>query len=1101
MIRIAQAVHGAHRKAKKNHAVVHRDLRPENILLDNDGTPYVADFGLAATVADLHEGKAGVGGTVSYMSPEQVRECLGRGRGVNTRSDIWSLGVILYETVTGKLPFLGASTEAVMEAIERDVPPPPRDRNANVPDRLDAIIRKCLRPDQEERYQTAQHLAEDLLASLHPPTAVSPANVPNAANFLPETNRGDKGIPPDILAEIEKGDALEAECKYADAAAIYDRAVQLAQAVGSTPALIRARIELGETLTRQESNLEKAKEVLDACLADLKTNPDPKARSTVLHLLAHIDICQGRVQEGKALAREALENARSRADRAQEGNFLISLAHAEEMAGNLAEAHRLLDEAATLFRIEYREANGKDKRRAGINLAGTFAMKAAVYEHEGKAEEMLTCLTESENLVREADHPDNLGRVLVSKCKALFAKSKWDDGIQALDEAREIFHRIDSVHWLLKCIDMRARLAFQMDDRRLALGLCLAAIDVASQKGTPEDHVHVLGQTAELCRRYDLDEQAENFHAEAKRIATENDLVDLKVDLLLDEANARRGKDKRREDDEEGKAIVREVLTHLEALLVKCQVKGRRAHYMRRIGSLHGRLGNLTEARSWFEKALQNAEEIGDAHGMADSLVALAATATEDGDDVAATGFLESLLERSRGKPFHHFQAGAHHDLARLKMSQGDLNGARKHLETSQSICATHPMRDIEQLLTATEMQIQFAERCREAPPNDLLRMLRELHAWKDRHPEVADAILPCWYHWYSADLWSNCRCMFGIKFFVRASRVPVFEQFAAAWSDIGDWFIYAASFVLKAERGIDVFPSHPDMLKPPGTRVCGFEKKSPSPEQTYRAFLRVLRDVPYFLTMFSDVQDHFPSAGPGRQLCVVGRRYRLPVEIREMMLGTTAEDLIRRKVIALPVHEEQAHHSLQDDLRVAWENNMIPIFFGSLPSDKGVSQAREVTIHVRGRQDREMTATTKRCLRRFMSEVGTSPDVALERLVDELEQSVERDSSQSGETVRLKLLKFKAGPNDVTHPVLILPEPLPSNRTVRERPLGDAAVQQRHGMQLPRLSSASRQQSSDVPRQRPSRIGRNDPCPCGSGKKFKKCCGKPGSDDTRVGP
>jgi hypothetical protein len=263
-----------------------------------------------------------------------------------------------------------------------------------------------------------------------------------------------------------------------------------------------------------------------------------------------------------------------------------------------------------------------------------------------------------------------------------------DEGVKALEEARDLFKRIGNVHWLPKSYNLRARLAFQMNDQRLALAVCVDAIAVAAEQGTPEDHVHVLGQTAALCRRNDLDDAAATFHAEAKHLATEHNLTDLQVDLLLDEANIRRGKDKRREDDEAGKRIVCEALAHLETLLVKSEVKGRRAHYMSRIGELHGRLRNLTEARLWFEQALRNFEEIGDAGGVAYSLALLAATAREEEDEALAIQLLESLLERSKGKPLQHFQAGAHHDLVSLKLSQGDMAGARKHLDSAASICA-----------------------------------------------------------------------------------------------------------------------------------------------------------------------------------------------------------------------------------------------------------------------------------------------------------------------------------------------------------------------------------------------------------------------------
>jgi len=841
--------------------------------------------------------------------------------------------------------------------------------------------------------------------------------------LCPSDSEDKEPIPADIQAELDKGDALDADCKYAEAANAYETAVKLAESAGNNRALIKARIELGEALTREESNLEKAREVLSACLTDLRTKPDPKSRSTVLHLLGHIDTCQGRIQEGKALCREALESARVRGDRFQEGCFLISVAHAEEMSGNLPDAHRLLDDAASAFRIEYRESEGKEKTRAGINLAGAFVMKAAVYEHEGRVEEMLASLTQAEDLCRKEKHADNLARTLVSKSKALFAKSKWAEGIKALDEARDIFKRIGNVHWLLKCYDVRARLAFQMHDQELALAVCMGAIAIAAEQGIPEDHTRVLGQTAALCRRNDLDEAAATFHAEAKSLATEHNLTDLLVDLLLDEASIRRGKDERREDDEDGKRIVREALAHLEALLVKCEVKGRRAHYMSRIGQLHGRLHNLTEARSWFEQALRNFEEIGDAGGVADSLAMLAATAREEKDKLVAIRLFESLLERTKGRPLHHFEAGAHHDLVSLKMSQGDMAGARKHFDASASICAGYPMPDVEEALRETQKRLEVAERSRKSTASDLSTMLRELHAWKDRYPQAADAILPFWYHCFSAELWSNCRSQFGVKFLVRAASAQQFASFADNWSLLGDLFIYAADFALRSERGIDVFP-WPDEMRVPVHMPCCFlkgpEGKSMEGEEGAKALIKALEEVPYFLTAFSGKVQGFPDANA----FIVGRRYRVPDEIRDLMFSTNVESLISRRLVAMPVRERDDDTSLIHDMCVAWENHLLPVFFGSLPADRETVLERTARLpfpQVESVKNEGSTSSNAhRSLRKFMAEVGGNPDVALTELADALSADPVSDKIETV-TASLHVIGFKAGPTQVHHPALVV--------------------------------------------------------------------------------
>src|SRR5262249_47275898 len=114
---VAEALHHAHR-----HGVVHRDIKPGNILLDEAGAPHVADFGLALREEDFGKGAA-FPGTPAYMSPEQAR---GEGHRVDGRSDIFSLGVVIYELLTGRRPFRGATREELLGQIVSVEARPPR---------------------------------------------------------------------------------------------------------------------------------------------------------------------------------------------------------------------------------------------------------------------------------------------------------------------------------------------------------------------------------------------------------------------------------------------------------------------------------------------------------------------------------------------------------------------------------------------------------------------------------------------------------------------------------------------------------------------------------------------------------------------------------------------------------------------------------------------------------------------------------------------------------------------------------------------------------------------------------------------------------------
>jgi formylglycine-generating enzyme required for sulfatase activity len=205
VVPVADALQHAHQ-----HRLVHRDVKPANILLDAAGKPYLADFGLALRDEDFGSG-SGRAGTPWYMSPEQAR---GEGHRVDGRADVYSLGAALYELLTGQVPFRRDRVQDLLEDIASLTVEarPPRQLVLDLPRELERICLKALAKRPSERYPTAHDFADDLRAiqAQQPPPLPVPPSVPDAAGPLATGAAAPLPTPVGSPATSDSGPALDA---------------------------------------------------------------------------------------------------------------------------------------------------------------------------------------------------------------------------------------------------------------------------------------------------------------------------------------------------------------------------------------------------------------------------------------------------------------------------------------------------------------------------------------------------------------------------------------------------------------------------------------------------------------------------------------------------------------------------------------------------------------------------------------------------------------------------------------------------------------------------------------------------------------------------
>jgi beta-lactam-binding protein with PASTA domain/predicted Ser/Thr protein kinase len=191
---ILNAARFAHRKG-----IVHRDLKPQNVLIDDEGRARVADFGIARGESSDITGTGSVMGTAQYLSPEQAQ-----GKQTTPRSDIYSIGVILYEALTGRVPFEGESAVAVALKQVSEAPRRPSAINPNVPPALDAVVMRALAKDPDARFKDADAFLKGLEAAEKAPDQPRPEDTAAFAAVSPAGERTDLPEPEEERYEDEE---------------------------------------------------------------------------------------------------------------------------------------------------------------------------------------------------------------------------------------------------------------------------------------------------------------------------------------------------------------------------------------------------------------------------------------------------------------------------------------------------------------------------------------------------------------------------------------------------------------------------------------------------------------------------------------------------------------------------------------------------------------------------------------------------------------------------------------------------------------------------------------------------------------------------------
>jgi len=553
LAKVADAVHYAHQRG-----ILHRDLKPGNILIDESGQPHVTDFGLAKRVeADSHLTLSGeIMGTPAYMAPEQAAGNVGQ---VTTAADVFSLGVILYQLLTGRLPFPGATPVEMLHAVIHHESPAPRALNALAPRDLETICLKCLEKEPGKRYGSAREVADELDRFVHgEPIQARPVSQaeklwrwsrrnPALAGFAAATLvlllTVAVGAPIAVWREARLRRQAQAEANKSQQVAQFLKdmleGVGPSVARGEDTKLLREILDktakrVGEDLNDQpevEADLRSVIGEVYRALGDYAKAEEMQRKALDLRRRLygneHLDVAgsltslglivqsRQRPEEAVSLQREAVAILRKLLgdEHAEVAIALNNLASALGDEGKLEEAERLHREVVAMRR----KLLG-DKHE---HLAGSLANLGLVLQKQGRPADAEPLLRQGVEMLKELQGNDSehVATVLNNLALALADQRKWEEAEQVHREVLEMRRRLlgEKHPYIAGTLHNLAWVREARGDAEEAETLCRQALAMQREL-FGDDNLQVvasLGRLAILLQRQGKLEEAEDLLREA----------------------------------------------------------------------------------------------------------------------------------------------------------------------------------------------------------------------------------------------------------------------------------------------------------------------------------------------------------------------------------------------------------------------------------------------------------------------------------------------------------------------------------------------------------------------------------------------------------
>lgn len=808
-------------------------------------------------------------------------------------------------------------------------------------------------------------------------------------------------VPDDIQALFDEGWDFLQSGKNDDADAAFKRALEFAVERDDTFAVAEAKFNQAQVLVDFQRNSRAAKPLLLDCLQEYKKVNSESNVAAVLRLFGLIEIDNRDFDQAKSYTSQALEIYRELGKKTGIGDSLRQLGWIAHARGNLSQALDLYDQSLACSLELLHTGDSKRRKGEAQAIAACYAHMGMVYEAQGKIAEAESSLTQALEWERKSGFKSETAKVLLRLAELKCREGQFEVGIEYLNEAGNLYKEIGDSTWLARCLDLLARVHFTGGELEKATVLFEGALDAVEQSGDYREQELFLNKLGQLHLKAENLERAKEYFEKGRDLSLRENLLEGYAAALRCLADIAEIENK---TDERNKLLSDGALA-LEKQLVATQREPKRASILGEIASFYGQMENFQQALVYFQRAKTAYELLGSVGGIANTLGGIAWAKHGLGKTNEEFDTYREMKRLVDGSAHYYLIAGAANNLADFERQSGNLDEAKRLLEEAEFYCRKYNLPLLDEV--EKNQEILAAEFKKVQPPElDLNELISDLFSLIESYPESRDSLFRLWFFEKATDLYSNYRSTFGVKLMVCQDDVNTFLRTAKLFAPYADLCLQTVSsefpktireqFEYPTERGFQ-----------PIFSIAAVPKNTPKDAELKIDFSKLKRR--YIVFLGSELH----SKTTGNKGCLVlGWSVGLPKQAHQLILSSTAADLLQQKVFFLPYERNLSKDRLLLDLQFSKDLGLIPIYFDALPSSENVTALHSAHIslpalseHEAGSQ-RKNVRGIKRALTQLLSIAQPSALTTLNALVAQAEEQTDR--SESSQIIQMRVYIFQ---------------------------------------------------------------------------------------------